>query len=243
MLTVRDEAGRPAAHARPFADERHQPDAHRVAAVAATGVGVRLLPRSRRARRRAARASALAAAQAPRAVRQGARAPIRAARAGREAPHEHPPSGRARGSRRSAPYQPGKPIEELERELGRLRDAIKLASNENPLGPSPKALAAVRRGAPRRRTSTPTALRSICAGDLADAARRVSPTTILVGNGSNEIIDLFVRTFLAAGDEEVMADQAFVIYRMVVQARWRPTAARDRRCATSPTTSRRWPRP
>jgi histidinol-phosphate aminotransferase len=112
-------------------------------------------------------------------------------------------------------YPPGKPIDELEREYG-VTDSIKLASNENPLGPSPKALAALQ-------------------GALADVHRypdgscyhlkralartlRVSPESVLVGNGSNEIIELVVRTFLHAGEEAVMADQAFVIYRMLVQA-------------------------
>ena len=113
------------------------------------------------------------------------------------------------------PYSPGKPIEELERELG-IRGSIKLASNENPLGPSPRALAAL-------------------AAALADvhrypdgssfhltqrlAARHgVAPEDILVGNGSNELLELVVRSFLRAGDEAVMADQAFVIYRLIVQA-------------------------
>src|SRR6187549_3712041 len=93
-------------------------------------------------------------------------------------------------------YPPGKPIEELEREYG-VVGSIKLASNENPLGPSPKALAALQ-------------------GALADIHRypdgscyhlkrglarklRVSPESLIFGNGSNEIIDLVVRTFLHAG--------------------------------------------
>ena len=108
------------------------------------------------------------------------------------------------------------PIEELERELG-IHDSIKLASNENPLGPSPRALAAVARRAAERCTATPTARPSTCgAGSPSGSACRRDE--LLVGNGSNEIIELVVRTFLRPRDEAVMADQAFVIYRMVVQA-------------------------
>jgi histidinol-phosphate aminotransferase len=114
-----------------------------------------------------------------------------------------------------APYPPGMPIEELERELG-IHDSIKLASNENPLGPSPKALAAI--------TAALANLHRYPDGSAFYLKRRlaerfgVSPEEIVVGNGSNEIIELAVRTFLRPGDEAVMANQAFVIYRMVVQA-------------------------
>ena len=114
-----------------------------------------------------------------------------------------------------APYAPGKPIEELERELG-IRDSIKLASNENPLGPSPKALAAIAAALPD--------LHRYPDGSAFHLKRRlaerlgVAPETLVVGNGSNEMIELLVRTFLRPGDEAVMADQAFVVYRLVVQA-------------------------
>ncbi len=114
-----------------------------------------------------------------------------------------------------APYPPGKPIEELEREYG-IRDSIKLASNENPLGPSPRAVAAIQ--------AALTQLHRYPDGScyyLKRALSRklgVSPDALLIGNGSNELIELAVRTFLRQGDEAVMADQAFVIYRLVVQA-------------------------
>jgi len=113
------------------------------------------------------------------------------------------------------PYPPGKPIEEVERELG-IRDSIKLASNENPLGPSPKAVAAI--------ATVLADLHRYPDGSAFYLKRRlaerlgVSEAELIVGNGSNEIIELAVRTFLRPGDEAVMADQAFVIYRMVVQA-------------------------
>jgi histidinol-phosphate aminotransferase len=113
------------------------------------------------------------------------------------------------------PYPPGKPIEEVERELG-ISGSIKLASNENPLGPSPKAMAAVAE-ALRAVHLYPDGSAFYLRRRLADR-HGVSPDDILVGNGSNEIIELIVRTFLRPRDEAVMADQAFVIYRMVVQA-------------------------
>jgi histidinol-phosphate aminotransferase len=113
------------------------------------------------------------------------------------------------------PYPPGKPIEEVERELG-IRDSIKLASNENPLGPSPKAIEAVR-AALDRVNLYPDGSAFYLTKRLA-AQHRVAPDDILVGNGSNEIIELVVRTFLRPRDEAVMADQAFVVYRLVTQA-------------------------
>ena len=114
-----------------------------------------------------------------------------------------------------APYPPGKPIEELEREYG-IFDSIKLASNENPLGPSPKAVAAI--------AAAVGTLHRYPDGEcfyLKRALGRklgVSPESLIIGNGSNEIIELVVRTFMQRGDEAVLADQAFAIYRLVVQA-------------------------
>jgi histidinol-phosphate aminotransferase len=113
------------------------------------------------------------------------------------------------------PYPPGMPIEELERKLG-IHDSIKLASNENPLGPSPRAVAAI--------TAALGNLHRYPDGSAFYLTRRlaerhgVTPDEIVVGNGSNEIIELVVRAFLRPRDEAVMSDQAFVIYRMVTQA-------------------------
>ncbi len=114
-----------------------------------------------------------------------------------------------------SPYPPGMPIEELERELG-ITGSIKLASNENPLGPSPKAIAAMHAaldGLHRYPDGSAFYLKRRLA-----ERHRVSVDEILVGNGSNELIELVARAFLRPRDEAVMADQAFVIYRMVVQA-------------------------
>jgi histidinol-phosphate aminotransferase len=113
------------------------------------------------------------------------------------------------------PYEPGKPIEEVEREYG-IEDSIKLASNENPLGPSPEAVRALRERL--------TDLNLYPDGDCfylkrALAAKLgVAEDRLVFGNGSNELIELAVRTFMRPGDEAVMAHQAFVVYRLVVQA-------------------------
>jgi histidinol-phosphate aminotransferase len=113
------------------------------------------------------------------------------------------------------PYVPGKPIEELERELG-LRNSIKLASNENPLGPSPLAVEAVRRAAAglnRYPDGGGFHLRERLA-----AEHGVAPGEIILGNGSTEIVELLARTFLGPDGAAVVADQAFIMYRIAVTA-------------------------
>ncbi|RMH07515.1 MAG: histidinol-phosphate transaminase [Nitrospirae bacterium] len=111
------------------------------------------------------------------------------------------------------PYSPGKPLEELERELG-IRDAVKLASNENPLGPSPKALAALRH--PLKTVHRyPDGAAYQLTRVLADRWK-VEPSQVIVGSGSDEVISLLVKAFLAPGDEAVMADHTFVMYKLYV---------------------------
>jgi histidinol-phosphate aminotransferase len=113
------------------------------------------------------------------------------------------------------PYVPGKPIEELERELG-ITGSIKLASNENPLGPSPLAVKALRKGLDnlnRYPDGSCFYLRQALSEKL-----RVRTEEIIFGNGSNEIIELAVRTFLRPGDEAIMAHPSFVVYSTIVQA-------------------------
>ena len=114
-----------------------------------------------------------------------------------------------------SPYVPGKPIEELERELG-ISGSIKLASNENPLGPSPKAVAAIKRaveGLNRYPDGSGFYLSQALARHYdVDIAR------IILGNGSNELIELAVRTFVQPGDEVISADPSFVVYKMITQA-------------------------
>jgi histidinol-phosphate aminotransferase len=119
------------------------------------------------------------------------------------------------------PYVPGKPIEELERGLG-IKGSVKLASNENPVGPSPMALRAI--------------IDTLMNSNLSISINRypdgsgywlkkqlserlsVSEDEIILGNGSNELIDIAVRTFLRPGDEAVMAYPSFVVFSMSVQA-------------------------
>ena len=112
------------------------------------------------------------------------------------------------------PYPPGKPLEELERELG-VTGAVKLASNENPLGPSPKAQAAVAAALPnlhRYPDGSGYYLRQGLAQKLG-----LSMDQIVLGNGSDEIIELLVRTFLRPGNKAVFSDPTFLFYSKAVQ--------------------------
>lgn len=113
------------------------------------------------------------------------------------------------------PYVPGKPIEELERELG-ISGSIKLASNENPLGPSPKAMTAIKKaveGLNRYPDGSGFYLSQALAKKYG-----VEISQVVLGNGSNELIELLVRTFVQPGDEVVSADPSFVVYKMITQA-------------------------
>lgn len=113
------------------------------------------------------------------------------------------------------PYSPGRPIGEVEREVG-LDEVIKLASNENPLGPSPLAIQAIRevlQGLHRYPDGGCHSLRQRLSRHLG-----VEPKEICFGNGSNELLELVTRAFLGPGDEAVMGDPAFVVYRSVCQA-------------------------
>lgn len=114
-----------------------------------------------------------------------------------------------------SPYVPGKPVEELQRELGLTR-VIKLASNENALGTSPKAMAALS-GALRMLHRYPDGGGIQLRQAIADRWK-VAQDQVILGNGSDEILGLLARTFLAPGDEAIMADHTFVIYKMEVTA-------------------------
>ncbi|MEN6440271.1 MAG: histidinol-phosphate transaminase [Syntrophobacter sp.] len=112
------------------------------------------------------------------------------------------------------PYPPGKPIEELEREYG-ISGSIKLASNENPLGPSPKALAAIQ-AEMGKLNRYPDGSGFYLRKKLCE--KFCLPFDgILLGNGSNEIIELVIRAFLTPGDEVLMPAPSFLLYKLVVQ--------------------------
>lgn len=113
------------------------------------------------------------------------------------------------------PYPPGKPIEEVERELG-IKGSIKLASNENPLGPSPKAVDAVSK-AIKNLHRYPDGGWHYLKEKLARHLN-VKSENLIIGNGSNEIIELVVRTFLRQGQEAVMGNPSFAVYPLVVPA-------------------------
>ena len=119
------------------------------------------------------------------------------------------------GVRGLQPYVPGKPIEELEREYG-VKNVIKLASNESPLGPSPKALAAVQTALAeiaRYPDGGGFALKRALAAKLG-----VLPEQITLGNGSNDILEFAARTFVSGGDDVVFSQHAFAVYPIVTRA-------------------------
>jgi len=112
------------------------------------------------------------------------------------------------------PYQPGKPIEVLERELG-IPNAAKLASNENPLGPSPKAVKAIQQAAQgmhRYPDGASYQLRNALAERL-----EVSPAQLVFGSGSSEVLELLAKAFISPGDEVVFAWPSFSMYPIVTQ--------------------------
>lgn len=114
------------------------------------------------------------------------------------------------------PYPPGKPLEELEREYG-ITDSIKLASNENAWGPSPKAVEALKRELDN--------LHRYPDGSCYYLVEALSKNTgalaseIVLGNGSNEIIEFLVKAFVTEGDEVISSHPSFLMYQKFVQVR------------------------
>ncbi|MFZ1200301.1 MAG: histidinol-phosphate transaminase [Desulfobacterales bacterium] len=113
------------------------------------------------------------------------------------------------------PYKPGKPIEELEREHG-IGDSVKLASNENPLGPSPKALAAIGE-------HLATLHRYPDGGGFALTAKLaakygIAASAIVLGNGSDDVIVMLSRALLRPGDEALLPRPSFLMYAISVQS-------------------------
>jgi histidinol-phosphate aminotransferase len=113
------------------------------------------------------------------------------------------------------PYVPGKPIEELEREYG-ISGSIKMASNENPLGPSPMAVKAIE--------GVISGLNRYPDGSGHDLVMSLSeylgvlPGKIILGNGSDEIIGLLTRAFLVPGDEVIIPDPSFLMYEIMAKS-------------------------
>ena len=117
--------------------------------------------------------------------------------------------------RNLTPYQPGKPIEELERELG-ITSSIKIASNENPLGPSPKAIQAaldVMHNAHIYPDGGCYELKQAISTSLS-----VTPNQITVGNGSENILELIVKAYLQKGDSAVISQYAFLTIPILIKS-------------------------
>ena len=112
------------------------------------------------------------------------------------------------------PYQGGKPIEEVRRELG-ITDIIKLASNENPLGPSPLAMQAISESVTQVHLY-PDGNAYYLKEDLA-ASLGISAEHLILGNGSNDVLQLVAEAYVAPGDEVIYAAGAFVVYSLVTK--------------------------
>ncbi len=113
------------------------------------------------------------------------------------------------------PYQPGKPVDELERELG-ITDIVKLASNENPLGPSPKALQAIE-----------SVFQDLCRYPDGNGFRlksalaeryKLDVNQVTLGNGSNDLLEIIARVFADTSSEIIFSQYAFAVYPIVTQA-------------------------
>jgi histidinol-phosphate aminotransferase len=113
------------------------------------------------------------------------------------------------------PYVPGKPIEELEREYG-VSDIVKLASNENPLGPSAKVLAVIQQASAeltRYPDGNGFALKQALAKKCSLSAEQIT-----LGNGSNDVLEMLARAFVSPADEVLFSEHAFAVYPLVTQA-------------------------
>src|SRR5208282_656494 len=113
-------------------------------------------------------------------------------------------------------YQPGRPIEEVARELGLpAKSIIKVASNENPLGPSPAALAAMKQ-ASRQIHLYPDGSAFYFKQKLA-ANLQVDPANLILGNGSNDIIEFLGHALMGPGDDVIVSEFCFAIYPIVAR--------------------------
>ena len=121
------------------------------------------------------------------------------------------------------PYIPGKPVDELEREYG-VKNAVKLASNENPLGPSPKVLShlSLLLSKPQELARYPDGngftLKNKLIEKFSTDGTNLLSEQITLGNGSNDVLDLLARTFASIDDEVIFSQYAFAVYPIVTQA-------------------------
>ncbi len=113
------------------------------------------------------------------------------------------------------PYSPGKPLKELEREYG-ISDSIKLASNENPLGPSPKAVEAIK-GAMENLNRYPDASGHDLTKKISESLG-IGQENIVLGNGSDEIIGMLARALIQARDEVIMPWPSFIMYDIMIRS-------------------------
>ncbi len=131
---------------------------------------------------------------------------------------------------KTRPYSPGKPISEVQRELG-LDSIVKLASNENPEGPLPAVLAAIKDAADDINRYPDAA----CFELTERLARHldVTPDSLIFGNGSNEVIDILIRALISPGENVVYSEHSFIVYALATQVHFEsgvavPLAAGDR---------------
>lgn len=127
------------------------------------------------------------------------------------------------GVSRLQPYIPGKPIAELERDYG-VTNAVKVASNENPLGPSPKVISHLEKllKNPLELARYPDGNGFLLKNKLSEKLTFdqffITPEHITLGNGSNDILDILARTFASTGDEVIFSQYAFAVYPIATQA-------------------------
>ena len=134
------------------------------------------------------------------------------------------------GILKTRPYSPGKPVSEVQRELG-LDSIVKLASNENPEGPLPAVLEAI--------TTAATEINRYPDAACFDLTRRlaehlnVTPESLIFGNGSNEVIDMLIRALVSPGENVVFSEHSFIVYALATQVHFEsgiavPLGAGDR---------------
>lgn len=114
------------------------------------------------------------------------------------------------------PYPPGKPLDELEREYG-ITNSIKLASNENPWGPSPKVVEALQGAMPELHRYPDGSCHYLV--EAVSQKLDIDPSEIVFGNGSNEVIEFLVKAFVQEGDEVITSHPSFLMYQKFVQVR------------------------